>query len=111
MIIVKKSSSVKADVVGIAKNTTIQWLIDGNDGAQNFFMRLFTVEPEGHSPSHSHDWEHEVFILKGEGKMVTAEKEIPFEARDVVFVPSNEQHQFVNTGDTTLEFLCMIPKK
>jgi len=32
-----------------------------------------------------------------------------FEAGDVVFVPPDELHQFRNTGDGELRFLCLIP--
>ena len=30
---------------------------------------------------------------------------------DVFFVPAMEWHQFVNTGNETLKFLCVIPYK
>ncbi|MCH7703407.1 MAG: cupin domain-containing protein, partial [Planctomycetes bacterium] len=33
----------------------------------------------------------------------------PFGAGDVIFVPANEMHQFVNTDDTSCEFICLIP--
>ncbi len=110
MVVVKSSSSVKSENVDVAKNTKIQWLINEKDGANKFFMRLFTVEPNGYSPLHTHNWEHEVFILTGEGKIVLENKEISFKERDVIFVPCNEKHQFVNTGNSNLEFLCSIPK-
>ncbi|NPA16026.1 MAG: cupin domain-containing protein [Deferribacteres bacterium] len=89
-----------------AKGVRIKVLIDG----PHFVMRMFEVEPGGHTPFHSHRWEHEVYVLEGSGK-VTIEKEIfPIEKGSVVLVESQEKHQFVNSGKTPLKFLCLIPK-
>jgi quercetin dioxygenase-like cupin family protein len=87
----------------------VRWLITKEMGAPNFAMRLFEMEPKGHSPFHSHPWEHEVFILEGEGLLVSDEEEKKFRAGDVVFVLPNEKHQFKNSGDKTLKFLCLVP--
>jgi quercetin dioxygenase-like cupin family protein len=80
-------------------------------GAPNFAMRLFEVEPKGYSPFHSHPWEHEVFIVEGEGTIVSAEGEKRFKAGDVVFILPNEKHQFKNSSAKDLKFLCIVPHK
>ena len=87
----------------------VRWLITRDMGAENFAMRLFEIEPGGYSPFHSHPWEHEVFILEGEGVYVGASTEIGFAPGDAIFVPPNEKHQFKNSGNKTLKFLCLIP--
>ena len=48
----------------------VRWLITKEMGASNFAMRLFEMKPGGYSPFHSHPWEHEVFVLEGEGLVV-----------------------------------------
>jgi len=88
---------------------TVRWLITKDIGAPNFAMRLFEMKPGGHSPLHSHDWEHEVFILEGEGAVVGKEGEKQFKPDDVVFVPPNEKHQFKNTGKKPVKFICLVP--
>ena len=93
------------------KDTKLRWLISKKDGAKNFAMRLFEVKPDGHTPLHQHDWEHEVFILEGCGEARDKEKSISFKAGDIFFVKPMEWHQFVNTGSKTLKFICLIPKK
>jgi quercetin dioxygenase-like cupin family protein len=93
------------------KNVKLRWLIGKKDGAENFAMRLFEVKPNGYTPLHQHNWEHEVFILEGSGVTKNKEKEEHFKEGDVFFVPSMEWHQFVNTGKKTLKFLCLIPYK
>jgi len=93
------------------KDMKVRWLISKKDGAENFAMRLFEVKPGGYSPLHQHDWEHEVFILEGNGTVKNKTHEESFKQGDVFFVPPMEWHQFVNTGDKTLKFLCLIPYK
>jgi quercetin dioxygenase-like cupin family protein len=92
-----------------ASKTKVRWLITKETGAENFAMRMFEVEPGGYSPFHSHPWEHEVFILNGEGLVVGEEQETKFGAGNVVFIPPNEKHQFKNNSETTIKFLCLVP--
>jgi quercetin dioxygenase-like cupin family protein len=84
-------------------------VITAKDGAPNFCMRVFEVEPGSSTPSHSHPWEHEVFVLSGEGVVVGAQGETPIGTGSVVFVAPNEHHCFVNTDSETLRFICLIP--
>ncbi|RKY94098.1 MAG: cupin [Candidatus Hydrothermota bacterium] len=113
MAIVKPYRDVPAEAVSDsgAKATFIRWLISKKEGAPNFAMRLFEVEPGGYTPFHEHPWEHEVFVLEGKGKLVLEKEEIPFEKEYFIFVPPDEKHQFKNTGDSILRFLCIIPLK
>ncbi|MCW4045378.1 MAG: cupin domain-containing protein [Candidatus Bathyarchaeota archaeon] len=87
----------------------VRWLITKELVAENFAMRLFEIEAGGYSPLHTHPWEHEVFILEGEGQVFDGEIATAIKAGDVVFVPSGEQHQFKNNSKETLKFLCLIP--
>lgn len=98
------------DVEGI-KDLSIRWLITKKDGAENFAMRLFEMEPEGHSPWHQHDWEHEVFVLEGEGIVKTEDEKVNLSPGDALFMPPMKWHQFINTGKETLRFLCLVPYK
>lgn len=94
-----------------AKKVKVRWLISDKDQAENFAMRLFEVGPGGNTPYHSHDWEHEVFILEGEGEVKIEEKTYSVTKDFVVFVEPNQKHGFKNTGEKTLKFLCLIPYK
>lgn len=88
---------------------TVRWLITREMGAENFAMRLFEMGPGGYSPLHSHPWEHEIFILEGEGVVVGGKKERKFTAGDVIFLPPNEKHQLKNKNGKTVKFICLIP--
>lgn len=84
-------------------------VISAIDGAPNFCMRVFDVEPGNSTPAHSHPWEHEVFVLSGQGIVATELGERRIERDSVVFVTPDEPHCFVNTGSEPLRFICVIP--
>jgi hypothetical protein len=50
-----------------ASGCSVRWLVSESDGAPNFAMRRFEVAPGGYTPRHSHPYEHEVYVLEGEG--------------------------------------------
>lgn len=84
-------------------------VITDRDGAPNFCMRVFEIQPGSSTPSHSHEWEHEVFVLSGEGVAVSEGGEIPIKKDTAVFVPPHEHHCFVNRGKELLRVICVIP--
>lgn len=94
-----------------SKDITIRWLVTIKDGAPNFAMRLFEMQPGGYTPYHKHDWEHEVFIIEGEGTLITEKGEEPFKVGDFIYVPANDMHQFKQKGARAAKFLCLIPNK
>lgn len=100
--------SKKVDMEG-AQGCTVRWLVGEADGAPNFAMRQFEVEPGGFTPRHQHDYEHEVFVLEGEGVVYEGDQAHPLRAGDVVLVKPDEVHQFRNTGSAPMKFLCLIP--
>ena len=93
------------------KDLKVRWLITKKDGAENFAMRLFELKPGGYSPLHQHDWEHEVFILEGEGIIKNKTSEESFKKGDIFFVKPMEWHQFFNNGNEMLKIICLIPYK
>lgn len=93
------------EVPGVVKRE----VINAADGAPNFCMRVFDVEPGSSTPFHSHQWEHEVFVLSGEGVVKSEGKETQIARDSVIFVEPNEQHCFLNSGKKPLRFICVIP--
>ena len=88
---------------------SVRWLIGTKEQAPNFAMRQFEVAAGGHTPKHSHPYEHEVFVLEGEGVILEGDTEHKLSAGDVVFVKPDEIHQFQNRGESPLKFLCLVP--
>jgi len=96
-------------MIGGAHGTSVRWLITEKDGAEHFAMRLFEMSPGGQSPHHSHEWEHEVFVLEGECLVVCGEEKKTVGPRYAIFIPPNAIHHFSNESNKTLKFLCMVP--
>lgn len=95
-----------------ADRVSMSMMIGREHGAPNFSMRQFHVEPGGHSPRHSHDYEHEVLVLGGAGTVHLEGADHPIKCGDVIFVPANEEHQFVASTDEQdggLRFICLVP--
>ena len=88
---------------------TVRWLLSQSDGTPTFAMREFEVAPGGHTPRHSHDYEHEVFVLEGDGVVFEGDRQHKLAGGDVIFVAPGEVHQFRNTGSRPMRFLCLIP--
>lgn len=92
-----------------AHGCQVRQLIGEKDGAPNFAMRQFEVAVGGYTPRHFHPYEHEVFVLSGEGVVYEGDKAHPIRTGDVVLVKPDEVHQFKNVGEVPLRFLCLIP--
>ena len=92
-----------------AQQVKMRMLIGPADGARNFHMRQFEVAPGGHTPHHSHPYEHEVLVLAGQGTVRSPQGDRPISAGTVVYIPPDEQHQFVSGGAEPLSFICLIP--
>ncbi len=85
------------------------YLIGKDQGAKNFAMRLFEIGPGGHTSYHTHPWEHEIFVKKGHGILVSEDERHAIREGDVIFIPPGERHQFRNESKETLELICLIP--
>ncbi len=108
---IKRSQEVPQAPVNMegAAGCQVQILVGSDEHAPNFVMRQFEVAPGGHTPHHQHDYEHEILVLKGTGYFKSDDGDRPYKSGDVVFIPSMEMHQVVNSGDSPSEFICMIP--
>ena len=87
----------------------IRAIIGPEQGAENFRIIRLRIAPGGNTPLHSHPWEEEIYVLKGEGELISDSGASPLRAGDMVFAAGDERHQFKNTGAVDFEFLCAIP--
>jgi quercetin dioxygenase-like cupin family protein len=108
---VEHYTNIPAEVFGdSAPGVTIRWVIDEQrDGAPNYALRVIEVAPGGHTPDHTHPYEHENFVLEGHGRVLIGEQWHEVTVGDVVFVPTGMRHTYANAGDTPFKFLCGIP--
>ena len=92
-----------------AKGVDKRVVIGPKEGTPNFVMRIFDLHPGASTAFHAHDWEHEVFVLSGEGALVEEKGETPLKPDDVAFIPPDEKHCLVNKGQDTFRFICVVP--
>jgi quercetin dioxygenase-like cupin family protein len=91
--------------------TVLRTLIYREEGAKTFSLRLITIEPDGQIGLHSHPWEHEIFVVRGQGHAFTKNEKKKIGPGEYVFIPSDEEHGFENLGAEPLDFVCCIPIK
>jgi len=100
---------VPVDMEG-AKDVTMKILIGPDHGSHRIIKRLFHIAPGGHTPYHTHDYEHLVKVLRGRGVVVDKDGEKhELAPGQNVFVEPNEKHQFVNPFAEPFELTCTIP--
>ena len=87
----------------------VRWLISKEMGAMNFEMRYFTITDESQPSEESHPWEHQVFVLSGEGIIKSGEMEIQVAPGDAIYIAPDEPHLVKNLPNQNLTFLCIIP--
>ncbi len=105
-----KEREVHEVTVANSQKTTMRWLVGKATGARTYAMRFFEIAPGGIIPLHSHDEEHEIFVLKGSAKVLGGPEGTVAKKDDVVFVPPNEEHGYDNTkGKEPFTFICVIP--
>jgi len=104
---VPKARIESDELLGVSKQVPVGVA----DGSPTMSLRVFTVEPGGHTPYHSHPWEHINYILQGSGVMVDeAGTEYPISAGNFAFIAPDEKHQFRNNAaDGDLQFICLVP--
>ena len=81
-------TEVPAEIFGDdAPGVSIRWVIDEQkDGAPIYALRVIEVAPGGHTPDHTHPFEHENFIMEGTGRVQIEGEWFEVTVGDIVFV-------------------------
>jgi len=77
---------------------SIRYLVVEEFGAPNFELRYFEVQKGGKTSVDEHPYEHEVFVLKGRGKLLLNDKEYPLRPNDAILIEPNEKHRLSRRG-------------
>jgi quercetin dioxygenase-like cupin family protein len=83
------------------------------DGTPSYSFRVFTVEPNGHTPYHHHGFEHLNYIIEGNGAVVMENgTEHAVGKGDFVLILPDEVHQYKNrSADKPFVLICAVPKE
>ncbi len=95
-----------------AKDVQKQLPIAAADGTPSFSVRVFTIGVGGHTPYHSHPFEHINYVIEGQGVIVDEKgKESPVKKGDFGLILPDEKHSYRNTSKTAdLVVICAVPK-
>jgi quercetin dioxygenase-like cupin family protein len=82
-------------------------------GSPSFCFRVFTIEPNGHTTYHTHDFEHLNYVINGQGVLVDAHGvDHQIKTGEFALVLPNEKHQYRNTSETDpFVIICAVPNK
>ncbi len=80
-----------------------------DQGAPTYMLRVLDVERGGETVRHQHPYEHEVFVLEGQGEVWTEAATVALRPGMAVMTMPGERHQFRNKGEGVFRFICTIP--
>lgn len=98
---------VTAEPVG--EDKSMRWVIGKPEGAPNFAMRVIEFQPGAVFDTHEHPYEHEIFVLEGEGVVKGPDGELAMRPGVAIYIPPDEPHGYRNVGKGVLRFVCVIP--
>lgn len=93
------------------KNVLKQVPIGPEQGWQDHILRVFTIQPEGHTPRHRHDWEHVNYVISGTGTLEIEGKKQKLESGHFAVVPPDVLHQYSNESDEDFVMICIVPAR
>jgi len=105
----------ETEPVRTGHGNSMRALLTEEIGVPNFELRYFEVPAEGATGYGKHPYEHEVFVVRGEGLLKGRHLnrqpvERSLRPGDAVFIAPNEEHQFCNPSQEPLGFVCVVPK-
>ena len=98
-------------IKGQSKNVAGKVIFSPESGWDGHVMRKFTVQKDGYTFNHYHDFYHVIYVVGGTGTVMMNDEVSSITAGSYAFIPANVPHQLVNTndGEEPLEFLCIVP--
>jgi quercetin dioxygenase-like cupin family protein len=107
--VVKRGEDISYEPVAAAEGLSKGVLLDESDGAPNFAMRRFELEPGAEVPRHTNAVEHEQYVLAGEYVVGIGDEERVVSPGDALLIPAGVEHWYRNEGGEPGAFLCAVP--
>ncbi len=106
---INRADEIDYESVDAAEGLSKGVLVGPEDGAPNFAMRRFTLDPGATVPKHTNELEHEQYVLEGEYVVGIDGEEHAVSAGDSLFIPAGTVHWYRNESDTEGAFICVVP--
>ena len=114
-MVIKSLKNVPTTMVSMegVKNAFRQVPIGKEDGTPNISFRVFTLEPGGHTPYHTHESEHVNYIISGKGAIQDEQGGLHLvQEGDFSLILPHEKHQYKNMSESQdLIFICAVMKE
>ena len=112
VVSIDKVEKIRPQMEG-AKDVLKQLPIGSADGTPVFSLRVFTIEPGGHTPYHTHPFEHLNYVISGSGFIVDdSGGEKPVKTGDFALILPEEKHQYKNgSKNEDMVMICAVPKE
>lgn len=122
--LIKRAAEVEYETVEAADGLRKGVLVGEAEGAPNFALRRFVLDPGATVPKHTNTVEHEQHVLEGEyvvgtdrppgvsredGETVDGGVEHVVSAGDSLLIPAGTVHWYRNEGNERGVFLCAVP--
>ena len=107
--VVRREEEIRYEAEPAADGLRKGVLIAEAQGAPNFAIRRFTLEPGGRVPRHTNAVEHEQYVLAGEYVVGIGETEYTVGEGDSLLIPAGTVHWYRNEGEAPGAFLCVVP--
>ncbi len=112
IVSLNKVQKDKVEMEG-ASGASKQVPLSKTDGAPVYSYRVFTLDPDGYTPYHKHNYEHMNYIIEGEGTIVNeAGEEFSVNKGDFALVSPDEKHQYRNkSSEHPFVMICGVPNQ
>ncbi|GIV04502.1 MAG: cupin [Fimbriimonadales bacterium] len=71
-----------------------------------FALRYFEIAPDGYSSLEKHAHVHLVVVIRGRGRALVGERVVELKPFDILYVPPNTPHRWINPYSEPFGFLC-----
>jgi quercetin dioxygenase-like cupin family protein len=88
---------------------SLRWLLSKEVGTPHFEMRYIEIEAGCNTQGDPHEFEHEIYVLRGKGRFEGKDQTVSIASGDAILISPGEKHRFYSTGDEPLEIICIIP--
>jgi quercetin dioxygenase-like cupin family protein len=109
---VEREGYVPGEVTKVVRHTLVGSRKESDaEPGPRFEVRFFEVPPGAVTRLEKHEHEHYVIVGAGIGHAIVGDAVREVRLHDVVYVAPWEPHQFVNRGDATFGFFCIVSAK
>ena len=107
--LLRRGGDVKFEEQDAADGMHKAVLVGPDDGAENYAMRRFRLDPGTSVPEHTNRVEHEQYVLSGSYVVGIEDEEYIVEPGDSLFIPGDTVHWYRNESDEPVSFICVVP--